>query len=151
MLVSRGYWADDSGPSCGKRGVVMSATDENAFWRERAWPGYVSWGNGWQMPWKAKRKNMSLDDLNIQYLVLPPSTVTIYSHVVYILDILFWPQFVVSLQFIWAFPLCLLHYSLLSHVMLCHVCSTIHTLFQTCISCNPDNQSHIPFLSYLEP
>lgn len=40
---------------------------------------------------------MSLDDLNIQYVGLPPSTVSIYSHVVYVLDIIFWPQFVLSL------------------------------------------------------
>lgn len=30
-VVSRGYWAVDSRPSCGKRGLIMRATGEKAF------------------------------------------------------------------------------------------------------------------------
>lgn len=31
MVVSRGYWADDSRPPCRKRGLIMMATGEKAF------------------------------------------------------------------------------------------------------------------------
>lgn len=31
MVVNRGYWADDSRPSCGKQRLIISATDQKAF------------------------------------------------------------------------------------------------------------------------
>lgn len=49
-VVSRGYWADDSESSCGKRSLVMRATGERSkLWRERTRPVYVNWGDRWQM------------------------------------------------------------------------------------------------------
>lgn len=31
LVVSSGYWVDDGRLSCGKPGLIMSATDEKAF------------------------------------------------------------------------------------------------------------------------